>query len=151
MNIRQVKIASNCRTLEGNTRLSARRGAMLGIVLLVVGALIFASGCSSSSTHKITAAAQNVYVTQADSVLIFPITASGNVAPTTTISGTNTTITDPHHSAFDTAGNLYLTSSASNSVLVYPPSASGNVAPTTTISGANTGFDFPNGIALDTH
>src|ERR1700676_1599212 len=60
----------------------------LGVLLSVplVGALIFASGCGSSSSTKTTVpppGGQSIYVPAVTGESVFPVTASGNVAPTT--------------------------------------------------------------------
>jgi DNA-binding beta-propeller fold protein YncE len=128
---------------------SQRIGALLGVVIL--GFLVFMPGCAQGvgvQMHSV-----NIYVTQADSaggsVLIFPVTATGNVAPSAIISGVNTRLDDPHRTAFDASGNIYVTSAYNSSVFIFPSSANGNVVPSTTISGVPTGLDYPNGIALD--
>jgi hypothetical protein len=78
--------------------------------LLAVGAFMISCSCGSSSTHI----PKNIYVIQGytlgpgggNSVSVFPLTASGNVAPTTTITGTNTGLNDAHSVAFDSKGNI---------------------------------------------
>jgi hypothetical protein len=146
MNLPKVRIARNCRTLDMNTKRAgpARLGVLLGVLLLVSGALIFVSGCGSSSP-----AVQNMYVIGADGVSVFPVTATGSATPTTIISGTNTGFSDAHRAAFDAKGNMYVTNASGGSVAVYAAGATGNATPTTTISGAATGLVGPSGIALD--
>jgi sugar lactone lactonase YvrE len=145
MNLPKVRIARNCRALDMNTKRAgpARLGVLLGVLLLVSGALIFVSGCGSSSS------VQNMYVIGAAGVSVFPVTATGNVAPTTTISGTNTGFSDAHRAAFDAKGNIYVTNTSGASVTVYAAGATGNATPTAIISGAGTGLAGPSGIALD--
>jgi sugar lactone lactonase YvrE len=86
-------------------------------------------------------------------------TGTINVAPTTTITGTNTGLNDPHALALDSTGNIYVVNGNGsfigtgtgngNSVTVYAVGATGNATPTATISGTNTAFSDPNGIAVD--
>jgi sugar lactone lactonase YvrE len=146
MNVPKVRTARNCRTLDKNTRRagSARLGVLLGVLLLVSGALIFVSGCGSSKSSV-----QNMYVIGATGVSVFPVTATGNATPTTTISGTNTGFSDAHRAAFDAKGNIYVTDAGGPSVTVYAAGATGNATPTATITGLATGLAFPSGIALD--
>jgi hypothetical protein len=144
-------------------------GALLTALLL--GALSFASSCGSSTNPTKT---QNLYVTEygvggpvahvgktparpafpttvaaTPGVLLFPLTASGDVAPTTAITGTSTTLGFPTGSAFDASGNIYVTNLSNNSVTVYAAGASGDIAPISTIIGTSTGLNNPEGIALD--
>jgi sugar lactone lactonase YvrE len=75
--------------------------------------------------------------------------ASGNTAPTRTITGCNTGLQDPLGIARDAAGNLYVANGGASTITVYDPAASGDVAPTRTIAGGNTGLTNPHGITLD--
>jgi len=128
---------------------SQHLGVLLSVAL--VGALIFASGCGSSSSPKTTVppGGQSIYVTANTGESVFPVTASGNVAPTTAFTvdgGTG----DAHRSVVDANGNIYVTDAVNNDVTVYAAGATGGGAtPTATISGADTGLNFPSGIALD--
>ncbi len=95
-----------------------------------------------------------LYVTNPSSsmVTIYAAGASGNVAPTATIAGSNTGLDYPWGLAFDASGQLYVanaTYSPSGSVTIYAAGASGNVAPTATIAGSNTGLSFAIALALD--
>jgi hypothetical protein len=90
----------------------------------------------------------NLYIAQlADvdpqSILIFNSTATGNVAPTATIGGSNTGIFSPCGLALDKGGDVYVESEAAFdsgpvSIFEFSKGATGNVAPTRTISGAAT-------------
>jgi len=149
--------------------LSQRLAAVCGVLLLVM--VLFAGHCESG--HGIVVQTQNLYVTEygamagvashgqsarpatADlgaatpGVLLFPLTASGNVAPTAAITGTSTALDFPTGSAFDASGNIYVTNLSNNSVTVYAAGASGDIAPISTISGANTLLNSPEGVVLD--
>ncbi len=86
-------------------------------------------------------------------------TGALNEAPTATISGSNTGLTNPYGIALDSSRNIYVADDGSYaneftaSVFVYPALGSStgmlNEAPTATISGSDTGLSFPMGIALD--
>jgi sugar lactone lactonase YvrE len=102
----------------------------------------------------------NIYVTDlgANSVDIFAAGATGNVAPTKTISGTNTGLCRPSGIALDSTGKIYVSNQYSEeetctgyTITVYAAGATGNATPIQTISGANTGLDEPNGLALDSN
>ncbi len=69
------------------------------------------------------------------SLVSFPIGASGNVAPSTLITGASTNITSASALAADAQGNLYV--STELAILVFPPNATGNVVATRTIAGPN--------------
>jgi hypothetical protein len=81
-----------------------------------------------------------------DSVVEYPlsplIAPSGTITPTpsVTISGSNTTLSEPYGVALDTAGNTYVANEnggthSTGSVTIFAPGASGNVAPIATIVG----------------
>jgi hypothetical protein len=81
------------------------------------------------------------------SVLGWPLTATGNVAPTFSLTGSNTNLNSHVRGiGFDSAGYLYasvasngvgLTTNPPNSIFVFAPGASGNTAPVRTIAGSN--------------
>jgi sugar lactone lactonase YvrE len=85
----------------------------------------------------------------ANSILEFASTASGNIAPMRIISGSNTGISSPYGMAIDKSGEIYVSSRGGTNIIeVFAPSASGNVAPIRTIAGSNTGLSGPTGITL---
>ncbi|HVN63292.1 MAG TPA: choice-of-anchor D domain-containing protein [Candidatus Binataceae bacterium] len=88
------------------------------------------------------------------SLSAYPFGASGDVGPTSTISGAETGLSNPFGIALDSTGNIYvanLSGGASNlgSVTVYAAGASGDAAPIENISGPDTGLNYPWGIAVD--
>jgi sugar lactone lactonase YvrE len=103
----------------------------------------------------------NIYVANAgtqnggaNTVTVYPAGSNGNVAPSATISGSNTGLLVPWGIALDSSKNIYVANDGSSvgqsdSVTVYPAGSNGNVTPSATISGTNTGLDSPGGIAVD--
>lgn len=85
-----------------------------------------------------------------DAVLVFPRTATGNVAPTRKIQGAATTLTSPYGIAVDTVHDelLVIDSGAASRILVFARTASGNVAPLRQISPSPSIFGLT-GIGLD--
>jgi 6-phosphogluconolactonase (cycloisomerase 2 family) len=99
----------------------------------------------------------SIYVSNssANSVLRFEnaSSASGNVVPNATISGTTTLLTSPQYLAIDTAKDrLYIANQGAGSVLVFEGASTknGNVAPSRSISGTSTGLAAPVDVGLDT-
>ncbi len=85
---------------------------------------------------------------------VYPAGSNGNVAPSSTIAGSNTGLAVPAGIALDASGNIYVTNDGSETggpytVTVYPAGSTGNVAPSLTIGGSNTGLSTPIAIALD--
>ncbi len=119
--------------------------------------LVFAAGANGdvapTSTidlecpYGVTVRGTTLYVTDACREAIY-IFENGSTSPTTTISGSNTTLYDPKHIALDSAGNMYVANEYGNSVLVFAAGSSGNVSPEATISGSNTDVAYPYGIAV---
>jgi outer membrane protein assembly factor BamB len=82
-------------------------------------------------------------------VTVYAASASGNVAPIRTISGSKTGLNTPVGVALDSGGNIYaLNHNPPESVKVYAVSANGNVSPIRAIRGSNTGLNSPAGIAV---
>ena len=88
-----------------------------------------------------------IYVGQlASSVLVFPVTGNGNIAPTRTItfSGVNRTT---GVSVFN--NELYVADLTENEIIVCPPTANGLTAPTRVIGGAATLMNGAQAITVD--
>jgi hypothetical protein len=87
------------------------------------------------------------------SILAFPRSAQGNVAPLRTIQGPNAGLVAAVGLAFDPVHDeLFVTDElgvGKSAIRTFPRSATGNVAPLRTISGAATGVNTPYGIVLD--
>jgi len=99
-----------------------------------------------------TATAQEELVVpnaNANSVTVYARTASGNVAPLRTLSGTATELGGPVGAALDLVHDELVVANLSNSsVTVYARTASGNIAPLRRLPQAS-GVNFPQGVALD--
>lgn len=89
-------------------------------------------------------------------ILGFPANASGNVSPSTNISGSNTTLVQPIGLAIDANDNLYVSDCGSGcangengpgSVDVFAAGSNGNIAPLRRIVGSQTTLVAPFGIA----
>ena len=74
---------------------------------------------------------------------------TGNVAPTTTIAGSNTLLSDPSSLAMDAQHNTYVANAAGNQIEVFAAGANGNVAPVRIISGPATQLFGINGLYVD--
>jgi sugar lactone lactonase YvrE len=86
--------------------------------------------------------------TGTDAILIFASGATGDTAPTRTISGSNTGLSTPTGIALDASGNIYVANSGNATISEFANTATGNVAPLKTIAGPDTGFSSPMGIAI---
>jgi len=81
-------------------------------------------------------------------------TATGDVIPVATISGSNTRLQAPGQIALNRSvanGELYVLDPTATSILIFTnlSTANGNVTPARTISGSNTGLTAINGLAID--
>ncbi len=86
--------------------------------------------------------------TGTQSVETFAPGASGNVAPSDVITGSNTGFVGTDDLAVDAAGTIYVTDSGAADVPIFAAGANGNVAPTSTIGGSLTTFQEPEGVAV---
>jgi hypothetical protein len=83
------------------------------------------------------------------SVLAFSATASGNIVPAQSITGSNTTLTNPEAIALDASGAIYTANDSGTQVAVFAPGASGNVKPTRVIGGSNSHLGPTEGLLID--
>ncbi|HMC30567.1 MAG TPA: hypothetical protein VKL99_07000 [Candidatus Angelobacter sp.] len=107
-------------------------------------------------TPGATPAQGKLYVSNAgaDSIVRFDqaLTASGNVPPAVTISGTNTQLTAPAYIFLDTtADRLYVANNGDFSILIFDniSTKSGNVAPERVITGTATSLLSPTDVSVD--
>ena len=114
-------------------------------------------GVALDSSGDIYVTGYNANNAYAASVFVYPPLGSSsgllNEAPTATISGSDTGLTNPWGITLDSSANIYVVDFSAGSVLVYPALGSSNGPlnehPTATIAGSNTGLLNPIGIALD--
>ena len=84
------------------------------------------------------------------SITVYPLNASGNIAPLRTIEGPRTLMNWPSHMALhNERQELFVANDADSSILIFDASAEGDVAPIRVIAGPNTGIQHSPGIALD--
>ncbi len=106
------------------------------VAAFVLGSL--AAGCVRASPGS-----------AADSITVYAAGASGNVAPTRSISGSRTGLHFPSAIVVGRHGNICVANRASNSITCYAASANGDAAPVRTIHGPLTGLNVPTGVAFD--
>lgn len=122
----------------------------ISVLAAVVG------GCtakgSGGSVNPFPPSQAHIYVFNAapngGSIAGFPITAAGNVAPSTSISGNATGLDLPFYGTVGVSGTTYAPNSAANSVTTYLAGATGNAGPTSDLTGYSTGLGTPSGIAI---
>lgn len=104
--------------------------------------------------------AGNIYVANSPfpgtaSILIFNSGANGNVPPTSTLEGSETTMNSIQGLAVDNAGNIYVAANGTNlgggtrGILEFSAGSTGNVAPVRSISGPATTITGLGNIAVD--
>jgi hypothetical protein len=79
--------------------------------------------------------------------VVFPLSASGDVAPTRTFARAITGGDAPEQLAID-HGEIYVTDAIDRNVAVYPVGAEGNVTPSRAIFGPSVGLSLPSGIVV---
>jgi hypothetical protein len=124
--------------------------------------LVFLNGCVISPRRTVgggsggggTSTGGKLYVTSGNSILRFDnaLSATGNIAPGGTITGTSTALSSPHALQIDTGTDrLYVANQGGGSVLIFSAASTltGNVAPSATVGGGATGLSSPVGVAVD--
>ena len=121
---------------------------------LALAAAVLA-GCSSDSTRTPTTPNSQVpmagiYVTTlGNSVLVFPLNATGNVAPSRRISGPATGLSLPIGIGVDSHGSVYVANRTGSRITVYPLGADGDVAPMRSLTDA--AMKSPQGLFIGTN
>ncbi|HEY3676784.1 MAG TPA: hypothetical protein VGK84_12435 [Candidatus Tumulicola sp.] len=81
-------------------------------------------------------------------ILVFPITANGDVRPSRIITGKKLGLQIPAGIAVDTKGEILVADSYTNSIVVFAANAKGDVAPIRVIKGSNTQLYLPQGVEV---
>jgi len=129
-------------------------------MFVIATALLFLSGCQISPRRGNTVSSGGgstggqLYVSTASSILRFSNAESsnGNIAPTGTVNGSNTSLSAPQHLFLDAANDrLYVANQGGSSILVFDNAStlSGNVTPTRVLSGPATLLVAPFDVTLD--
>jgi sugar lactone lactonase YvrE len=80
---------------------------------------------------------------------IYPAALSGNIPPSTVISGSQTQLAEPGGIVVDRSGEIYVAVIDADEIVEFARGSSGNVSPTVVISGSHTTLSRPTGLALD--
>jgi hypothetical protein len=133
---------------SGALRVRAYLAALVGVVALLAAV----TGIVRPEAAGAAPVGAAIYVAndESDNVLSFPATASGDVAPTATISPASPDY--PWGSAFDSAGDLWVVNYYSGTVVEYTASqlaTSGSPSPAVTISAENESLYGPSALAFD--
>ncbi len=106
------------------------------------------NGNGSGNGNGAQIARAGIYVTtQTNSVLVFPLNATGNVAPSRRIVGDSTGLSLPIGVGVDSKGSVYVANRTGSRVTVYPIGADGNVAPTRSL--VDTAMRSPQALVVD--
>lgn len=122
------------------------------LAMLIAVALPACTGGGHSATGKLYVTVTNA---TGSSILRFnnAFTATGNVAPAGSLSGSATTLNNPGEIFLDTSNNrLYVANRGAASVVIYDSAstANGNIAPTRTVAGGSTALVAPQAVSVDT-
>ena len=109
------------------------------------------AGLAVDSVHQELYVANDVDVNAA--ILVFPLSADGNVAPSRILQGPLTTLAGPMGLALDLVHNELIVvcykTADEGSITTFSRTAQGNVAPIRTIQGTLTAFNRPQALVLD--
>ena len=133
------------------SRAARRQGTVrlmcLGLIAALLGGIVLGLSARPAGAQDELFVANPV----ADSITVYGRTASDDVAPLRSISGTATGLAGPGGIAVDTANDEVLVANArGHSITVYGRAASGNISPLRTIRGAATSLSLPSSLAVDT-
>ena len=155
----QWSIASG--KLPGGVSLNPSSGTISGVPTSA-GASTFTVKVTDSSTPTTMKATAKlsltiyphqpaVYVTNGanSAVSTFALTASGNAAPLSAITGAATGLDGTTAVAIDISGRMYVASAGSNEIAEFASGMTGNVAPSSVITGDATGLAYPDALAID--
>ncbi len=83
------------------------------------------------------------------SITAYATGATGDAAPTLTLTGASTGLSTPTGVLVDVTGKVFVANAGNNSITEYAPEVDGNTAPTTTVAGSLTKLSQPQDLALD--
>jgi hypothetical protein len=133
-----------------------RFNAIMAFIFLLTGCQISPRRGTISNGGGGGGTGGQLYISTPSSILHFnnAETATGNVAPVSTITGSSTQLSSPQHLFLDTANDrLYVANQGGHSILVFDGvsalTGTLNLAPTRVISGASTNLVSPIDITLD--
>lgn len=92
-----------------------------------------------------------VFVANSDnnSLTSYPVGASGDAHPLTTVAGSSTTLSGTEGIAIDANGTVYVVSADNQEIAEFPLVATGNAAPRAIVQGPDTGLTNPVAAAVD--
>ncbi len=145
---------------RGPARTAVSLVATLALVggMVTAAALVAASGSAEAATPAVVASptpVNTMYVLNfnSSSISSFAPGSTGNVAPTSTVSGLGTTLNTPYYMALDPSGNIWVANFNANTVVEYTQAqlAVGGAPAPTVILTATPSFsiDRPSYLAFD--
>ncbi len=117
--------------------------------------LAFPAAITLDSAGNIYVANQGSVIGGSDSITIYAVGSSGNVAPINSITGPDTILHNPAAITLDSSGDIWIANTdffagdQQGSIAMYPTGASGDHPPTVAIYGSCSGMDAPDGVAVD--
>jgi sugar lactone lactonase YvrE len=125
----------------------ALTGGMMAASVLVVG-----TGPSGAATTPTPPNTMYVLNTTGSSLLSFAPGATGNVAPSSTVSGAGSTLNSPSAAALDSSGNIWVANDLANTVVEFTQTqlaTGGAPAPTVTLAATANSLDNPTSLVFD--
>ncbi len=140
----------------GSARAALTLAGALTLAVAVPAICVLTAGLGAPEAAAAAATPVNtMYVLNntSGSVLSFASGATGNVAPTSTVSGPSTTLNSPYYMAMDPSGNVWVANYAANTVVEFTQSqlaVGGSPAPTVTLtSTVSNSLDHPTYVVFD--
>ena len=117
-----------------------------GIAIDSKNDLLYVSNHGNSKTNGVAGTGRFL----PPSITVYPLKASGDIAPLRVIQGTKTQLNWPAAMSIDPeCGDLYVANDAGDSLLVFRATASGDAAPARVVKGPRTGIKNPTGVFVD--
>ena len=141
---------------------AVRTGLSLVAAVALIGGLLAASvsllatpsGAATPAVASTATPVNTMYVLNLTSASIqsFAPGSTGNVAPTSTVSGVGTTLATPYYMALDPSGNVWVANFAANTVVEYTQAqlaVGGAPAPTVILSATANSINGPSYLTFD--